>query len=227
MGGNIMNKNNYTRLKQEANIGIVVNYLGMQVTRCGSAFFVLCPLPQHTDHHATNCYFKSGWNNLYCNTCGAAINAIDLIMYVKNVSYGEAADTLWELEGKPDWYYATRKKGIKTKPSFQLSRENAAFLGIHFPGYILTPYEFSDRKLSYSSHDIALQYDRDGYLACKMNHLCWQDFMNESQYKEMIKNKARELGLTAQDAMLRCQDSNLQLAFYDVAVNCKTICDQV
>ena len=76
-----MAKNNYARLKQEADIEAVVNYLGIPVRRKGTSCFLLCPLPGHTDRHATNCYFKPGWNNLYCTACGAAINAIDLIIY--------------------------------------------------------------------------------------------------------------------------------------------------
>ena len=221
-----MEQNNYTRLKQEADIERVVHYLGMQVTRRGSASFVLCPLPGHTDHHATNCYFKSGWNNLYCNTCGAAINAIDLIMYVNNVDYGKAADTLWELEGKPDWYYAYTGKQNKSKPVFHLSREDASVLGIHFPGRLLIPIAFSDTKPKYG-HDVTLQYDTDGYIACKTHHLTWQDFMSEEQYKTMIKNKARELGINAQNAMFSCKDSDLRNAFYALAVDCKTILNRV
>ncbi len=222
-----MIKNDYARLKQEADIETVVRYLGMKVKRYGSAFFVLCPLPQHMDHHATNCYFKSGWNNLYCNTCGAAINAIDLIMLVNHVSYGEAADTLWELEGRPDWYYAGKNKENHKNTCFQLSREDASFLGIHFPGCILTPFSFADTKPQYKERSVAFQYDKDGYMSCKMNHLTWQDFMSEAQYKEMVKNKAAELGITAQDAVSHCDNIDLQLAFYELASNCKTIYDQV
>ena len=98
MGGIAMAKNNYARLKQEADIEAVVNYLGIPVRRKGTSCFLLCPLPGHTDRHATNCYFKPGWNNLYCTACGAAINAIDLIIYTLHVEYGQAADILWELE---------------------------------------------------------------------------------------------------------------------------------
>ena len=221
-----MEQNNYTRLKQEADIERVVHYLGMQVTRRGSAFFVLCPLSQHTDHHATNCYFKSGWNNLYCSTCGVAINAIDLIMYVNNVDYGKAADTLWELEGRPDWYYAYTGKQKKSKPTFYLSKEDASVLGIHSPGRLLAPIAFSDMKPKHG-HDVTLQYDVEGYIACKTHHLTWQDFMNEEQYKTMIKNKARELGLNAQNAMVCCQDIDLRNAFYTLAVDCKTILNRV
>ena len=46
-----MAKNNYARLKQEADIEAVVNYLGIAVRRKGNSCFVLCPLPNHADRH--------------------------------------------------------------------------------------------------------------------------------------------------------------------------------
>ena len=97
--------NNFSRLKDEADIGEVVDYLGLHVTPKGSARFILCPNPAHDDTHPDNCYFKAGWNNVYCTVCHKAIQAIDLISYVAGASYGTAADTLWEIEGRPDWYY--------------------------------------------------------------------------------------------------------------------------
>lgn len=108
-------KNDYARLKEEADIETVVEYLGLETHRKGSAFFITCPLPGHRDEHPTNCYFKSGWNNVYCNVCGESINAIDLIMLTKDVSYGEAVDELWRLEGCPDWYYAEYSKSKKRR----------------------------------------------------------------------------------------------------------------
>ena len=96
--------NNFARLKDEADIGEVVDYLGLHVTPMGSARFILCPNPAHDDTHPDNCYFKAGWNNVYCTVCHKAIQAIDLISYVTGVSYGTAADTLCEIEGRPDWY---------------------------------------------------------------------------------------------------------------------------
>ena len=218
-----MAKNNYARLKQEADIETVVNYLGIPVRRKGTSCFLLCPLPQHADRHATNCYFKPGWNNLYCTACGSAINAIDLIIYTLGVEYGKAADILWELEGRPDWYYTSRME--KKKEVFHLSKEEADLLGIHSPGYILTPFLYSDAKPNYG-HDVALKCDADGYLACKMNHLTWKDFMTEEQYRSMVKEKAIERGRKAQEVMLRCNSRSLKNAFYTLAVECKTLSER-
>ena len=41
--------NNFARLKDEADIGEVVDYLGLHVTPKGSARFILCPNPAHDD----------------------------------------------------------------------------------------------------------------------------------------------------------------------------------
>ena len=49
-----MAKNNYARLKQEADIETVVNYLGIPVRRKGTSCFLLCPLPQHAGESSCN-----------------------------------------------------------------------------------------------------------------------------------------------------------------------------
>ena len=221
-----MAKNNYARLKQEADIEAVVNYLGIAVRRKGNSCFVLCPLPNHTDRHATNCYFKSGWNNLYCTACGAAINAIDLIIYTLGVGYGQAADILWELEGRPDWYYTSySSKTKKKKELFQITKEEASVIGLHFPGYILTPLQFSEEKPAHG-HEVVLQSDVDGYMLCKVNRLTWQDFMTEEEYRDLVKQKAIEKGKNAQDFMLCCKNKIMQQALYTLAAECKAISER-
>lgn len=221
-----MAKNNYARLKQEADIEAVVNYLGIAVRRKGSSCFVLCPLPNHADRHATNCYFKPGWNNLYCTACGTAINAIDLIIYTLGVEYGQAAGILWELEGRPDWYYTSRLEKKKGKKElFHLTKEEASVVGIHSPGYILTPLKFSDEKLDHG-HDVVLQCDADGYVLCQINRLTWQDFMTEEAYRDMVRKKAIERGKKAQEFMLHCNSNPIRNAFYTLASECKAVSER-
>ena len=130
------------RLKAEADIGSVVNYLGIKVTQKGSANFILCPLPEHQDKHATNCYYKKGDNYLYCSTCGKPIQAIDLIMYHNGVDFKEAADILWEIEGRPDWYKTTASS---KKQRFSLSASEGQLIKLSVsPDWIkyLTEKEF-------------------------------------------------------------------------------------
>ena len=86
-------KNDITRLKEEADIGQVVDALGLQKWKKGSTFYILCPFPDHDDHHPNNCYYKDGWNNVYCKACCRAMKAIDLIMAVTNkTSYGNSKE---------------------------------------------------------------------------------------------------------------------------------------
>lgn len=184
-----MEKNDFRRLKDEADIESVVDYLGLETTRRGSAFFILCPIPVHEDHKATNCYFKAGWNNVYCKACGKATNAIDLIMYTLGCSYGEAADILWEIEGKPEWYYQKEKK---QKKYFSLKKEEAELIGIHYPGRLLAPYREDEYKNPLKKNNSYHSSYIDAYLACDVHHCTWSDFMSRSQYEAMVYNKTIE-----------------------------------
>lgn len=214
-----MSKNDYARLKKEADIAQVVQWLGLEVNKKGSAFFIHCPLPDHNDQHATNCYFREGWNNIYCTVCCKAVNAIDLIMLETGMEYGEAADQLWELEGRPNWYYKDWKTENKV-PEFTLNREDARLIGIHFPGRVLSAIGVSDSKPSngYTSEAIA-----DGsYLKCMPEHLSWRDFMTENQYRVLCINKARETRMKCVNAAKHCSGS-LQDAFLETAMRCAEI----
>lgn len=177
-----MTKNDYNRLKEEADIERVVEYLGIPVTVRGSAKFVLCPLPDHHDTHASNCYFKSGWNNLYCQACGRAIQAIDLIMYTQNCSYGEAADTLWEIEGRPGWYYTEQKQG---RQRFDLSAKEAELLHLHIPGRIPVPVAFQKDVLEKAE---ASKTEADVWYKTAFQR--WDTFLSEKDLKKLVKRAA-------------------------------------
>lgn len=213
-----MPKNNYARLKAEADIACIVQYLGLEVNKKGSAFFIHCPLPDHNDRHATNCYFREGWNNVYCTVCCKAINAIDLIMLETGMDYGEAADLLWDLEGSPDWYYADWKK--KSPTGFSLSREDAEMIGINLPGRILSAVNVADEKPG-KGYGFAPSYT-DGYLICKTEHLTWKDFLTEQQYRIICANKAREKRISCILAAKHCTGA-LQSAFVETAIRCAEI----
>ena len=190
--------NDFDRLKNEADIEEVVSDLGMDVHRNGSNYFVLCPLPSHDDKHPTNCYFKKGWNNLYCTTCGTSIKAIDLIMYETGCSYGEAADRLWELEGRPDWYRdkTWKSKNTQEKKTFSLTGKEARILGIKLPKSILTPCECHSIKYYPSSNmPKGKEYDPlevDNYLVSKRNKVIYKDFIDEETLKQLAFTKAKE-----------------------------------
>ncbi|MCC2254599.1 CHC2 zinc finger domain-containing protein [Ruminococcus sp. CLA-AA-H200] len=216
-------KNNIARLKEEADISTVVDYLGIEVHKKGSAYFILCPSPQHDDTRPTNCYFKEGWNNVYCRACGKSTNAVDLIMYTKGCSYGEAADILWELEGKPSWYYVRRRR--RKKKEFSLSKQEAQLIGVHLPGTVLCPSNLSpvkpDRPMrSYPG------YIGDGYLTCRVEHCNWHDFATEKQLRAIAKNKAREKRESLRHAGIiahRLGNPVLEQVFSDMCGECDSI----
>lgn len=181
--------NNYHRLREEANIAMVVDHLQIPVTRRGSNFFILCPLPEHNDTRPTNCYFKDGWNKLYCWACGKSINAINLIMLTKGCSYGEAADTLWNIEGCPDWYYANRNSKKKT---FSLAKEQAELIGLQLTGRILFPKKYTDVKEELRKGEEYITKDIDGYLKCTSAYVHYQDFLSEPDFIELCIKKCKE-----------------------------------
>jgi len=182
--------NNYQRLKEEADIAAVVDSLQIPVTRRGSAWFLPCPNPGHTDEHATNCYYKDGWNNVYCCACGKSFQAIDLIMFTLSCDYGEAADYLWELEGRPSWYYNRKQK--EERERFTLTREEAKLLGLHPVGKAYLPERMHDQKESLAGGREYYQKELDSYLECRVERVRWQDFLTETQYRAVVRNKCRE-----------------------------------
>lgn len=183
-------KNDYRRLKDEADIAAVIAYLNIPVKKMGYNYFIPCPHPDHADQHPTNCYFRDGWNNVFCTACGKSMKALDIIMRTLGCSYGEAADILWEIEGCPEWYYAKREK--KKKNSFSITREEAAIIGIHYPGHLLSPCNISTDKEELSpKHEYDNSYIQ-GYLECKVHRFTYRDFMTDKQYTCIVKNKALE-----------------------------------
>lgn len=188
--------NDFQRLKDEADIAQVVESLGIPVTRKGANNFIACPLPDHDDSHATNCYYKDGWNNVYCEVCKKAIKAPDLIMYETGMSYGEAMDYLWELSGCPDWYYEDRTPGRKKK--FSLTGKEASLIGISVHGTAFLPMRYTSGYREYLSSEMpkgtVYKYDgEDGYLLCKKQSVNIADFFDEQGLVRLVLNKCKEL----------------------------------
>ena len=113
-----------------------------------------------------------------------------VIFAATGASYGTAADTLWEIEGRPDWYY-DRSYG-KKKQEFSLSGKDAEFLGIHIPRRIKVPVSIKDTKVKLQS---GMVYDNsyiDGYLINKSEPVSWKDFMTEEEMKKLVLKKIEE-----------------------------------
>ena len=185
----------YRRLKEEADIARVVEHLGIKTAQKGSAYFILCPNPEHDDKHATNCYFKRGWNNVYCRACGKSTNAIELIIAETGMEFADAAEELWRISGCPSWFSDEEDFQRRKRPDFRLSREEAEIIGIHFPGRLLTPVneDLGKEELpaGYEYGPVnpeAPQY----YLRSKVNLCTYRDFISEEEYIDLIIRKAME-----------------------------------
>lgn len=191
-------RNDYKRLKEEADIGMVISYLNIPVQKKGVNYFLSCPNPAHNDEHPNNCYYKDGWNNVYCCVCGKSMQALDIIMWSLGCTYGEAADILWEIEGRPDWYYY-KGKPQKNKHTFQVSKEELEMIGFYSPGRILKPKQMYEEKRPLNKGE---QYDNrynNEYLLCDVEMCNYRTFLSEKQYAWMVKKKAQESMLKAKE----------------------------
>lgn len=184
--------NNFARLKEEADIGEVIDHLGIPVHRKGSARFILCPLPDHDDQHPTNCYFKPGWNSCYCSVCHKSIQAIDLIMYTTGLDYGHSADELWQLEGCPDWYYD--RNYSQEKKRFSITPTEMKLLGIQFHSRVNIPLRATTHKeMLNEALPNSVSYAKgngSSYLLQKRSaSLQWTNFLPEKSMIRLVKKK--------------------------------------
>lgn len=185
--------NDIRRLKEEADIEKVIDFLGLPVKKRGSAFFILCPRKDHDDTHATNCYFKKGWNHVFCSVCGRATYAVDIIANVLGTGYGKACDILWELSGRPGWYY-----GDDQEKSYCITHRDADLIGLHLPSRIQFPAAVSDTKFSDKKNRILPElYTKNGklcirYISCRTEYCHWSDFVTDRELADMVITKAEE-----------------------------------
>ena len=129
----------FRRLKAEADIKYVCESIGVNFKKRGSSYFLHCPDKLHHDKTASNAYFKDGWNNVYCQSCGKSTTAIDLIMNTQGMDYKEAVNLLWNIMGNPDWFKDNSWKS-KTKPKYRIKGDDAKFIGIQLS--VLTEGKF-------------------------------------------------------------------------------------
>lgn len=190
-------KNNISRLKEEADIAAVVDYCGLRRGRSmGNTHFVECPNPEHDDRNPTNAYYRDGWNTVFCTTCCRNMGAIDILMWLRGVPFGEAADILWELEGRPDWYYAKRGNN-NPAPPFSASQGELKFLGIKSQPTIYHPVRESKfREADEKTFAPGFRYVRtpEGYRLVKAEHVGMCDFLSPESLKGLVVSRCREMG---------------------------------
>lgn len=188
--------NDLRRLKAEANIADVVDSLGIQVFSQGVNKFIYCPIPEHNDTRPTNCHFRNGWNSARCERCGKSINAIDMIVYTTGASFGEAADRLWEISGRPDWYYDKSWQNKDQKQRFTISVSEANLIGLYLPRLMQRPLKWTQYKevLKPENMPKGTSYAAgiDGWLSVKSETVSWTDFADEDTIKALVKAKCDE-----------------------------------
>ena len=194
-------------------IGYVANALGIPLTKRGSTYFCLCPLPDHQDTHATNCFFREGDNYLYCMVCRKNIDAIDLIRYTKKISFMEAVKELWELSGCPDY---VKLQGKKTKKaSLPLDGPTLRFLGITLPAYIPVPvgidtYNRNALPENRRKKEKVMYMKTLGYVRCERKKVRWIDFISEESLAYLLLTKAKEQAEAAQACLASLSDPYLK-----------------
>lgn len=192
----------FRRLKREADILEVLYALGYSeggdgpksIKRMGANYFIHCPVPTHNDAHMS-CRCKKGWPNLLCESCRESTYGIDLIMYETGASELEAADRLWEIEGRPDWYKSSGKKG---ENRFTLSWREQNLIGFYLPTDMEIPEKIESSKPKelgkdemvnpyYSYYDNTMEYH---YVVSRRRTVTMNDFLQENSFIVMARNKA-------------------------------------
>lgn len=179
-------KNDIRRLKEEADIRTVVDYCGLRYGRKkGPAQFVECPNPAHSDEHPTNAYFKEHWNTIYCTTCGKNMGAIDILMWNRGLSFGDAADVLWQLEGCPDWYYA--KESNVSHSCFTVSPSELKLVGLNFHSVVDMPLRCTRFRKEVPTGKAQYKRIPKGYVLMAKEQVTPNDFLSQSTLKKLIK----------------------------------------
>ena len=107
---------------------------------------------------------------------------------ILGASYGEAADLLWEISGRPDWYYAKRTK----KKEFTLTEEEKTLIGLHLPTRILVPKSLKDYKETLRKDR---RYDPafvDGYLQLETQYVHTADFADRGAFRRIVFNRTTD-----------------------------------
>lgn len=127
---------NTRMLNEKADMMELCSVLGIETKKRGRTYYVHCPLPDHEDVHATNCFFKEGDSFMYCTVCQKAITGIDLIMYTEDLDFLPAAKKLAEIEGVK-WDDVNQHRG--PKGGYSILPGDARRVGLRLEKRILHP----------------------------------------------------------------------------------------
>lgn len=178
-------------LRNNVDMKYLLDSLGIRYRQSGANYFLLCPNPSHEDSRPTNCFFKDGDFKVYCTVCSQSFDAIDIIQWTLGMSFRDAVEHLWKLEGEPEW--AVISKG-KKKEGFYITPKECRLIGIDHPyGSISIPIRYSPakEKIDHKSE----YYDPkeiDGYLLYKKKRISYRDVFTETGWQCLVLNKAKE-----------------------------------
>lgn len=80
----------------------VAEYIGLEIQSHGKRKEILCPNPEHNDHHFGSCILLS--QGYMCYACGATGGLIDLVKKSMQVGTGEAIRIIAESTGEPSLF---------------------------------------------------------------------------------------------------------------------------
>lgn len=181
------------RLK-DVPISSIVSYLGMETKAAGSTIFVHCPSPEHNDKKPS-AYFKTGDRSIWCNVCHQQFGAIDTIIGVRGGSVEEAINTLWEIQGCPDWFRSEYKpkQGLKKQaPPFKLDMEDAEKIRIKYPGALMAPINVSNTPEIFKDGDYSCIKMGKSYVAFKPYFSHYNDFLSSREYFFLARNMKKK-----------------------------------
>ena len=117
---------------------------------------------------------------------------IDIIMWTMGMSYGEAADALWELEGEPDWYYVDRN--ADSKKVFTVSLSELELLQIKIAGSQKLPVRYT-RYRELDSENLKkgylYQFDGSGYCLVTTEHIQWSNFLSQEAMRKIVISRCK------------------------------------
>ena len=127
-------KEDIEMLIDNANIEEVLEACGMTKTK--GKFMCINP-----EHHDTNPSMsnKKGSNFCYCFACGYSANAIKVLQNTQGLSFIDAVERLYEIEGCPGWFKNKQKQKSAIKPALLLTQAEKKLLQLHLPGKIYSP----------------------------------------------------------------------------------------
>lgn len=229
-----MKKYKLDELKDAADIVSVAESIGLQMKKRGSRYSILCPNPEHQDHHFGNCVLtRKGFK---CYSCGAHGDVFDLVSDALNVSKREAYGIVADLCGGREAfvYNDIDKKTGNEKPFVKLpDKEILEFIGlmrnsadrytctsVYSCKKILDPYEPYEANpgemVRYEvgktpKSDCKVVYER--IVSNPLQELANND---PDSFAELMENKAKETMETYAD-MIRCVqtgDKNSSFGYY-------------